>query len=564
MRRKRPSTDPAGVSSAIKDGLCPAPKPLKPLVPVRTKNVEEHYHPRPDATSHYPFTDAKASAESILTAPSPVPHIFTIGVPQRKRLAQRIYSESCQTAAGLRVAEIPSALAQLGIVVPRSIERAFLARSLLSEDEANADARKSPDDNGNGDSASPSFKPAASHGLTVDQVVSCEQWLLLVDKYIDRERQFSRARNNARNSAPSRGYDAVLEEHAHVPDADQMVAELLAAAAPIMPIIESMLPKSVEYAWPMEQPDDADEEVMSEDDGVLDQTALEDVAFQTALGRSLIHAKSRLHRTDSMSKAPKDNRTKPDMGDFESAYHKKLRKDLYGTAPRRRDVARAPIVVKTNRAHRLRAVQSRIGADVYRDKRRYQQNRELQTSSAMTAIAKQRIAELGLDVEGGISGPRTQKTGFDPSSSHLVGNTLNDSGSLGLPSTMRDPRGRYADLDSGTAAGAIAEAFMHSRVGQQFMLDPQDSNTFSLREAATAQWDNEEENDLVQKEVAYLLGGLSADKSESTTATHGYVSVKERYMASKVEQATGKALYKGWKEAKGGMVADYGRPKSRR
>ena len=245
MRARRPKTAPAGIKqSVLKDAACPyppvPPPPPKPLVPVRTKQAlhEASSFPRPDATTHYPFLDSKATALSAITATTPTPHIYTIGIPQRKRLAARVYAESLTTAAGMPLANVPEALQSLGIHMPRGLERAFLLRSLAAQGlgaaagVAAAESREEQKARGGGGAGgvssedkgqpqpgagSPGSDSGAAAGAVAgagagagtsppraserEPMLSLPQWLNLVDRYVDRENRMASLINRSNRMA---------------------------------------------------------------------------------------------------------------------------------------------------------------------------------------------------------------------------------------------------------------------------------------------------------------------------------------------------------------------------
>jgi len=567
LRQKRPNSAPAGIkqSPPRKDASCPTPSlpapPPKPLVPVRTKHVDSSYRPRPDATSHYPFTDTKATAESVLSATAPAPSIYSIGAPQRKRRAARAFAEACTSSAGLRVADVPETLSTLGIHLPRDLERAFLLRSLAAVDEA----------------------PEGQ--LRADPVISLPQWLALVDRYVDRERRLAASRQKQRG-------DDLLHLGALLPsslaqpeplDEDAIVAALLslepsdqdlelsgaAAAAASADEGDIDLAKAVpgrgrDHAWPLgeEAPQTDHDEGFPEQPAAGPGAAAYGVAFHAALGRSLMQAREKMATRAEQTKAAAADLA-PQQ--FESARHRQLRKQMYGTAPRRQDLTRKTLIVRTNHAHRLRQVQSRIGADVYRDRRRHAQHRELETTNAFVRIAEQRLSELGL--EG------LDSEGYDPSLSGA--NPILGPGRA-ASSRGSDPRGRYADLDSGSASNAIADAFLRSSVGRQLVPDKLSLETYSLREMSRQQELSAADADqldaeyggavdeAVQREVGFLLGSDPSSASASASGSGGgHKTVRERYLETQVHKDAAKEVYKGWREAKGGYAADFGAPKSR-
>ena len=542
----------------------PAPPP-KPLVPVRSKHADSSYRPRPDATSHYPFTDTKATAESVLSATAPTPSIYSIGAPQRKRRAARAFAEACTSAAGLRIADVPETLSTLGIHLPRDLERAFLLRSLEAVDEAH-DGQQ----------------------LRADPVISLPQWLALVDRYVDRERRLAASRQKQRGEdllhlgvlpsslAPREPLDEddIVAALLSLEPSDQDL-ELSGSAAAAggeegdIDLAKAVPGRGRDHAWTM----GAEAPQTDHDLGFPEQlptgpgAAAYGVAFHAALGRSLMQAREKMATRAEQTKAAAADLA-PQQ--FESARHKQLRKQMYGTAPRRKDLSRKPLVVRTNHAHRLRQVQSRIGADVYRDRRRHAQARELETSNAFVRIAEQRLSELGLEGLGA--------EGFDPNLSG-ANPILGAGAGRAASSRGSDARGRYADLDSGAASSAIADAFLRSSVGRQLVPDKLSLETYSLREMSRQQELSAADADqldaefgavdeAVLREMGFLLGPSPDPASSSAAAAAGagaggYKTVRERFVEAQAHKEAAKEVYKGWREAKGGFAADFGAPKSK-
>jgi len=492
-------------------------------------------------------------------------------------------------------------------------------------------------------------------------VLSCQQWLVLVDRYIDRERRLAvlRERSDAMlrmgqheadylfsnqegddcssssSSSPSRrhGYghgvitdeDAVLDALLSLePSAADMAIGATEAAQEALSgvfggadsavaegadLARSVPGRGREFRWPMADEfvgagGDADYLERYLDDAAMDAAGgggggaargeVYAAAFHAALGRSLMQAKAKIASRQEQNKAAAAALAPTN---FESAHHRRLRQQAYGTEPRRKNLTRRPLIVRGNNALRLRQVHSRIAADVHRDRRDFAHAQELQTASAMESIARQRVAELGVEGVGVGGALNVGGEIFDAATSQLVGvgiglgspsgsgsglgrrkpNSLFSSSSSSVSTTNRITR--YADLDSGLAATAIADSFLQSSVGQQLSAhrDRKRQATFSLREASSTgpvvgegggfeQDDEDDITDAVRSEVAYLLGGVDGD-SQAGGGNGQHKTVRERFLElqgrSTQQQQQDKEIFQGWREAKGGVVAEFGPPRSK-
>jgi len=113
------------------------------------------------------------------------------------------------------------------------------------------------------------------------------------------------------------------------------------------------------------------------------------------------------------------------------SYNNRVKYDVPSSPPRSNPPRRTtkPKVKETKTTH-LRKIQSRIGADVTRDKNRWRMIKEGQTSAALEVIAKHRVEEI---IEQNSDGHNSS---------------------------------RLKDVSSGSAAVAIAEEFLRSNVGK--------------------------------------------------------------------------------------------------
>jgi hypothetical protein len=235
---------------------------------------------------------------------------------------------------------------------------------------------------------------------------------------------------------------------------------------------------------------------------------------------------------------------------------------------------------------RSRATDMREGqrSQIRQDRSRFYLDKVRQEKAALSAVGERRIKTLTENNLGKREADPKRSVWRDPAFAYgrsKAGAAANVSATMkakSLAARRNLPLGRWADLESGTAALEIADAFLGGSVGRE-LTDPS-SFMYRGRRSANSDMDEEDIIDIVdtiesknrreskataRSQAEYLLHGNRYSDKETRSAAvtelgFGHRTTRDRECEQSMRRDARSLYSQGWRSSKGGWVADFGLP----